>query len=313
MSGTRRWLYGRDLIKLFPINDLDLLDFVRNQNLTAYDQFALNPVPPNDLEDPIPMNGSALEYSIKEILLDFAFKAAEVFKFMEEHGISQNRQASGGDAEAVKVIGDPSTAEAPIIQSEKDIDKFVKALRISAESDYKIKMQETPGKRWKSMDLKPWGSKERQALIRYLKESMGHPHTFSFGQDGKNASDRRRKRLDEACKKLLDFISQEYSQTFPKGYKLYEKCKGEQSGTYRFKFITLSQEPQMHFDKLSEDELLSRISKVSDSLEGLKNDPGLSELQYNIYKNRFIDEIKQMVAAALKIGVSKDDLKDYIV
>jgi len=126
-------------------------------------------------------------------------------------------------------------------------------LRISVESDLEIKIQE-PKKKAEALDYKDLGFRNETttAWTTFLEFLKDPSHTYNIGPASISSAgikkrvlsyDSKRKLLEEINKKLIAFFNKNYPVRIAEDFKVYERCRAERAGTYRFKFRVVDVEP----------------------------------------------------------------------
>ena len=145
-------------------------------------------------------------------------------------------------------------------------------LIIAYESDNEIRLQ-PHGKKSITRNCRELGFRDNNTnawkiFINILQEP---PHIYNAGPAHQNLNgkkqrvkqyDSRLKCLSSINGKLINFLNQLFKAGIPEDYKLYEKCKAEESGTFKFKFQvalddTIKSSNKNKYEKMSEDELIS--------------------------------------------------------
>jgi len=149
-------------------------------------------------------------------------------------------------------ISEPKTTPERTIEVQsttgQSVDDFIRKLRIDYENNSEVKIQE-PRKGPKNYNYVSLGFRSNEDkiwndFINILQYSphlykLGPAHTFSdtFKKKMRNRDyDKKLRRLKIINEKLIEFFNNNSEVKIPENYKLYELCKEEGPGNYRFKF-----------------------------------------------------------------------------
>jgi hypothetical protein len=170
--------------------------------------------------------------------------------------------------------------------TETDVESFVKNLRVCYENDNEIKIQ-VPGKTAKTFTCQSLGFQDNATKTwRLLTEILQDPpHTYCVGPAHRNVNGKKedlpfyhsqQKLLREINKKLVNFFNSNYSVEIPNNYKLYELCKGEKPGTYRFKFKVIGEAERAL--ESSKNQTINEIKKLCREYKKTQNDTTLERI-----------------------------------
>lgn len=257
--------------------------------------------------------------------IQYRFKAVDVEAFEKQHMnvIEELKKLSShlmdsnrAENEREKAVESTNNKEMNRVQPEESAapDFFIKDLQVSYVSDTEIKIKGRGNKAitygMKELGFKKVNSKTWKEFIGIIKrdDHLYHVGTARGAKGARKTSyDVAQKVLVEINKKLVTFLNKEFQAQLPEGFKVYELIpeKKEAPGTYRFKFKILnhSDADTEEFGKLSEDELLSKIEKLSEHLKKLSN-KGDEEAEAQIEKN------KNQLLIAVTIACKKDWLTE---
>lgn len=158
------------------------------------------------------------------------------------------------------------------IETTEDSEDFVRNLRVSYEGATEITIK-TPQIRSKVFTYDDLGFKDNEvwkAFIYTIKEpphiyEIGPAHTMK-GRKKKRISqyETKRGRLKAINSKLIIFFNNEYRAQLPEDFKLYELCKEEGTGKYKFKFRVshdhrIDEDYYSTYEKYSEDQLVDEV------------------------------------------------------
>lgn len=185
----------------------------------------------------------------------------------------------------------------------QDFESFIRELKVTSENDNKVKFQPYRKKSvTRSIDIIFDGNEK---LKESFMEILQKPHTYDLGPSSINRQriksyENKRDRLRRMDKKLRSFLNKEFTAIvqIPFGFKLYELCKEEKNGTYRFIFKV--EEPS-NFNGKIEETYNSLTEK--DLLEVIKK---LKEQYYNKEIPDDNKEIFKELIVAAKIAVKKN-------
>jgi len=129
------------------------------------------------------------------------------------------------------------TKECTDSTSNQDLGSIIKEIQISYQNENEIKVS-FPGKRiqthtWDKIGFKKQNSPAWKKFIQTLQD---RPHHFETGKPNSGGYSKHRKQLLNINEYLKNFLENEYGLMLPGRYKLYDRLKGEKSGTYLFKF-----------------------------------------------------------------------------
>ena len=204
---------------------------------------------------------------------------------------------------------DFSVRETQEVTPTPDIDREVRRLEISYESDSSVSIK-VSGKNKVPYDCRHLGFRDSntKAWKYFMDVLSGDTHSFNWGpayehREGSRVRikiknyDAQWKLCDEICKRLKNFLAKELGWNFPKGYKLYEYVALGPEGERRFKFrINNAKSTSIDFsteDSLSALEEVDLLSKVQKLHNEFNSDP------------EFSDSITDELVVALQVGQKK--------
>ena len=183
--------------------------------------------------------------------------------------------------------------------TESDIvEQKIRGLRFW-EEDGAIIIQQ-PGKKSSNVGVMGFKTKTKE-WKEFIKAISNPPHFFKIGRKSEGQYENRRSYLRAIDGKLIALLQKELSINIPKGFKTFELVKGEEAGTYRFKFQICKkpeQDPyEEQFQELDKDTLINTITDLKKSLDTCNDRED----------NRYIFMLALTVAIKRKI-LSKDEI-----
>jgi DNA-binding TFAR19-related protein (PDSD5 family) len=171
---------------------------------------------------------------------------------------------------------------------------IIRSIKVSFENDNEIKIQ-LPRKKAETPTCRELGFRDNtttawKALINILEEpphifNLGPAHTYLNGNKERVKDyDRKHSLLSEIDTKLRNFLSRRFEVQVPDNYKLYERCKNEKSGTYKFKFQvvsahTIKRSIKNKYENLSEDKLIKILTELYEEHRRAPNDANIAKMQ----------------------------------
>jgi hypothetical protein len=188
------------------------------------------------------------EGTTKEKILDsLIFRIEDVKEFEGKHGIDRK-----------------ITAE-----------DFVRNLRVSYESDSEITIK-IPLKKVKVFTYDDLGFKDNEVWKAFIYTIKEPPHIYELGpahikksgeKERISQYDTKMGRLRSINKKLIDFFNQECAAQLPEDFKLYELCKEEGAGKYKYTFQVsrddgIEEDYHSTYEQLPEDKLIDEVKAL---------------------------------------------------
>lgn len=180
------------------------------------------------------------DFTLRYTKKDLVVRPEEVLRFEESFdsiNISSNGQrgeelTTGNSIDKGAEAGD--TLHNKVENQKESFEELIENLTIRYEDNSTISYQK-PGEAPKKVlgdDLFAISEKGKNItwneFLEILQDSPGHNYIIK--------SDTDRKRMEEVSRKLLNYFQEKFGLSSPKKYKLHERDKTRESGTYRFKF-----------------------------------------------------------------------------
>lgn len=234
------WLTSKDLMDRWRINAPSLWYYIRKKGLPAH---PIAPEQPNawtwvqnverGLHQPSKQPSSLND--IMRSLTKLVFHSEEIVKFEKTEKINLSGEIIKPDSTSTKN------------QTATDYDQFVRSLRISYENDSEIKIQKPEKLAFKRYGYTHLGFQSPMNIAwRDFLEILENPdHSYDVGPAHKYSHgdrqrlkdyDRKLRRLDQISHKLIRFIENTFGLQAPKGFKFYERRRGDKPGIYILKF-----------------------------------------------------------------------------
>ena len=213
----------------------------------------------------------------------------------------------------------------------KEIETRLEKIELTYEDNSSIKINENENKNsktysWKELGFKSNNVKTWKLLIEILEYpnygiSFGKAYTYPDGTYKNRIKnkhyDAEWKICDELCKKLKDFIRNNYKYEIPNSYKLYKPCHLSGPGNYKLKFKIKKNKctgrKEIHKNKLTVTKVdQNKIEFTSKSVEFYKMTEEELKLKIKELKDKTkfskstgLDEIEISLINAIKVGVEK--------
>jgi len=168
--------------------------------------------------------------------------------------------------------------DAHLIQPEttEDPEDFVKNLRVSYKSDSEITIK-IPGNKATVFTYDDLGFKDNEVWKAFIYTIKEPPHIYETGppynkkgrkKERVSQYDAKMGRIRSINEKMIVFFNQEYPAQLPEGFKLYELCKEEGTGKYKFKFQIsrgdgIEEDYRSIYEQFSADELIDEIKTLA--------------------------------------------------
>jgi hypothetical protein len=202
-------------------------------------------------------------------------------------------------------------------ETPKDYEGFIRSLRVWYENDLEIKIQ-VPEKSAKPYGYAPLGFRSPTDIAwRDLLEILENSdHTYHVGPAYKHFNadrqrvgdyDKKLRRLDQISHKFIRFVENNFGLQAPKGFKFYEKRKGDKPGTYDLKFQildgSLQDTDRQLMLKVQDYEKKTKLSQ--------KEKDDLADLIIEVQKRRLMsnEDIKNKFEKLAKTYKGKEEIK----
>jgi hypothetical protein len=179
-----------------------------------------------------------------------------------------------------------------------DYENFIRSLVVHFENDNEVGIRE-PGKEAQAYTCQTLGfrnnqTKEWKTFLDILRDP---PHTYDigspyFGDDSKRKRnpdyDAKLKLVGNISNKLIRFFNKRFNVNIPQNYKLYERCKSEKKGTYKFKFQVVYDDIiksgfETKYEKLSKDRLIKLLLDIRN--ESIRAPNGINQVKIKTISN----------------------------
>ncbi len=161
------------------------------------------------------------------------------------------------------------------IDRKKSAEDFVRNLRVSYESDHEITIK-IPLKKEKVFSSDDLGFKDNEVWKAFIYTIKEPPHIYEIGpahtikgrkKERISQYETKRGRLRSINKKLINIFNNEYQAKLPEDYKMYELCKEEGAGKYKFKFQVsrddgIEEDYYSTYEEYTEDQLINEVKKL---------------------------------------------------